>query len=669
MGITIEERNLPEKTYVLSGKQAFFHRFCDSSFKTKWTGLWVGPKKFLDYFAFKIDDSWLSPNNCFRVEYDELVCTHIYKLEEAQIRESLFVPETGKALFISLKLSNLGDRSRKFRVELEVGVNMRELEENWHDRRYQFRQTQNSVLVNSSKGSLIYGTRHPSSLLTLNLYKDHYPGELERCFIPGILHSEVTVEPESYEEISFMFTCGEDEKEASMIFHLEKRVLDQKLIEKKAWYSGISETAFLKTGINEIDNLFKWSVMGLEKLLSDSPMGSGVFAGYPWFTQFWGRDSGWVIPAIVNYGNFECAKEALKTLASFQSREGEIPNTIHMYRGASFGSSDATPLWISALAHYVLNSGDVEFLKIVEEKLIRAVEWCRTMDSDGDGLLEVDGKYTWMDTLKRNGKPVDLQAIWFKALTDAKLLLGLLDKEIVSYSEIEDLKSRIEEEFWNESVGFYYDRIESGFKVDTKTVNSIFPVLFEVSKKPLRVIEQLESDEFTGVFGVRTFSKSEEDFNPVGYHTGSAWGRITGLMACVEFLHKRVANGFKYLSILNSVFGRNCLCSLDEAWNADNADPVLLKGSIYEPSAVFQAWSFGSVIRCIDEYMLGLKVDAINRVITVSASLRDGMKVLRRKRVGDDLVDLRIEKLNGKLKVRYESKKRENRKTIVRTDT
>lgn len=665
MGMNIEEKNLSEKTYILSGKHAFFHRFCDSSFKTKWTGLWTGPKKFFDYFAFKINDSWLSPNNCFRVEYDELVCTHVYKLEGVQIREHLFIPETGKSLFSSLKLSNLGNKSRKFRVELEVGVNIRGMEENWHDRKYRFQQMRNSILVNSSKGSLIYGTHQPSSFTPLNIYRDHYPGELERRFIPGILHLERIVKPKSYEEIDFVFACGEDDEEAFMNFHSERRVLDQKLMEKKECYSRILDAAFLRTGVDEIDNLFKWSVVGLEKLLFASPMGSGVFAGYPWFTQFWGRDSGWVIPAIVDYGNFEYARESLKTLANLQSRGGEIPNTVHMYQGVSFGSSDATPLWISALAHYVLHSGDLEFLEMVKENLRRAVEWCRAMDSDGDGLLEVDGRYTWMDTLNRSGKPVDLQAIWFKALKDAKTLFGFLDEEIVSSKEIEDLRRNIEDEFWNESAGFYYDRIESDLKVDTKTVNSIFPVLFEVSREPLRVIELLESDEFTGTFGVRTLSKSEEDFNPIGYHSGSAWGWITGLMACIEFLHKRMGEGFKYLSILNSVFGRNCLCSLDEAWNADNADPILLKGSMYEPSAVFQAWSFGSVIRCIDEYMLGLKVDAINRVITVSASLKDGMKVFRRKRVGDDLVDLRVEKLDGEVKVEYVSRKGGNCRIIA----
>ena len=650
-----EERNL-SKSYILSGRNCFFHRYCDSGFKTKWTGLWGDSKKFLDYFAFKVDGTWLSPNNCYMVEYDEAVCIHNYSLDGIEAKEILFVPENGKILFVTLQIVNRKLKERRVRIELEVGVNIREMEENWHERKYQYKLFQHAVIVDSSKGTLIYGADYPFSFRTLSIYRDHYPGELERCFIPGILYMDTPIKPEAAVKVNFAFACGENRREAYLNFKLGSGHVDQRLTEKRRRYLEVLDGALLRTGIKDIDELFRWSVLGLEKLIHRSSVGLGVFAGYPWFTQYWGRDSGWVIPAIIDYGNFEDACEALRTLADFQSDEGEIPNLIHLYHGASYGSSDATPLWIISLAHYVLNSGDIKFLREYEDDLMRAIEWCRTRDINGDGLLETDNRYTWMDTLERRGAPVDLQAIWFKTLTDAKNLLNILGVKGVDPLEIKSLKNRIEEEFWNEKEGFYYDRVKDGEKSNIKTVNSIFPVLFGVSREPLRVIEKLEGEEFTGAFGIRTLSKNEPTFNPAGYHTGSAWGWINGLMASIEFLYGRADMGLKYLSILKSVFGRNCICSLDEAWNADNADPTLLKGYGREPSAVFQAWSFGSIIRCIDEYMLGLRIDALNRRIEVSASLKDGMEITRRKRIGNDLVDLKIKQTNGKVKVNYVSR-------------
>lgn len=660
----LEESGLSEKSYILSGKSSFFHRFCDSGFKTKWTGLWAGSKKFFDYFALKIGDVWLSPKNCLRIEYDEASCTHVYEVSGLQARETLFVPELGKKFICVLNLANPSEEGRKIKIDLEVGVNIREREENWHDRTYEFQTVGSHLIVNSSKGSLVYGSNGISSFSAMKLYKDHFPGESERCFVPGILSMEIELKPKSDDELVFMFSCGKDQNEALFNFNPDKISVFQKLAEKMNWYSHVLNSAVIKTGIEDIDNLFRWSVIGLEKLCCESDIGFGILAGYPWFTQFWGRDSGWTIPAIVDYGNFDAAMKALKTLADFQSSEGEIPNLISLDGRPSFGSADATPLWVSSLKHYVMNSGNTEFLKKVEENLLKAIDWCRSRNSDGDGLIESNGGWTWMDTLERDGKPIEVQAIWLKALTDARKLFDILGREIIDFSEIKKIGKNIEKEFWDDSAGFYFDMVKWKFKDNKKTVNSIFPVLFGISKSPLKVIDRIESEEFTSKFGVRTVSKDESVYNPIGYHTGSVWGWITGLTACIEFLNNRPVKGIEYLSILKSMQGKTCLGSIDEAWGAENGDPVLSKGIGYEPAAVLQAWSFGSVVRCIDEFMLGLNVDAIENSIIVSTSIPDGMKVMRRKRIGNDLVDLQIERIGNELKASYVSREGKSYKLV-----
>lgn len=661
---TVEGVGLSEKSYILSGKSSFFHRFCDSGFKTKWAGLWTGSKKFLDYFALKIDDVWLSPENCLRIEYDEVSCTHVYQVGDLLAKETLFIPEAGRKLICTLLVTNLKEKSRKVRIEMEVGVNIREWDENWHDRMYESRFLGNHLIVNSPEGSLVYGSSSMLSFSALNLYKDHYPGELERCFVPGLISMEIDLKPKSSEESVFMFSCGENEAEAMVNFDPDKNSVFQKFLEKENWYSHLLSNASIKTGIEGIDELFKWSVIGIEKLSFESKIGFGIFAGYPWFTQFWGRDSGWTIPAIVDYGNFEAARKALKTLVSFQSNDGEIPNQIFLNGVPSFGSADATPLWVSALNHYVLNSGDTFFLEDVEENLIDAISWCRERSLDGDGLLESTGRGTWMDTIERDGKPIEVQAIWLKSLMDARKLLEILKKEMVSFSEIKKIGKSIEKEFWDDSAGFYFDRIKWKFKDSKKTVNSIFPVLFGISKSPLSVIQRIESGEFTSKFGVRSVSKNESIFNPIGYHTGSVWGWITGLVACAEFLNNRPEKGIEYLYTLKSMMGRRCIGSLDEAWGAESGDPVLSKGLVYEPSAVLQAWGFGSVVRCVDECMLGLRVNALENSIIVSASLPEGMKVFRRKRIGKDLVDLHMERVGNELKASYVSREGRSYKLV-----
>jgi len=638
------------KCYLLTGNKAFFHRFCDSGFRTKWTGLWSGSRKFLDYFAFRLDEEWLSPKNCVEVNFDGSSFTHIYQLDGIEAREKLFVSEEAKSLVC--KFSIKSNEMKKLIVFLEVGINIRDREENWHDRKYEVKKQAGIILVNSEKGSLAFGISKPFELSGQEIYKDHFPGELERCFLPGTISFEV----EPREEVSIIFACGKNEAEAMCNFTYTKNSLVEI---KKELEKPLAST--LKTGIKEIDEIFKKSVFGLEKLKVEAEAGFGYVAGFPWFIQFWGRDLGWMIPAIVDYGNFEDAKKTLTTLMRFQSKEGEIPNFISLDGNPSYGSIDATPLWIISLAYYIQNSGDLEFLKETRKNILKAFGWC--MSKTDDGLLEAGKRETWMDTLDRDGKPVEVQAIWYDCLLSLKKLSEILGEDLIDFSYIEELKEKIER-FWNPISNLYFDRMKWKFKDEKKTINSIFPLFFKISKNPLKVLERIESEEFTSPFGVRTLSKNDPDFNPLGYHTGSVWSWITGLAACVEFEYGRPEKGLEYLKILARMFDKNCLSSLDEAWNSENGDPVLLKEIGYEPAGFFQGWGFASVIRCIDEHMLGLKVDAFSKTIFASPSLLDGMKVLRKKRIGNDLVEIRMERKEDELKMSLKSGKGKEYKLV-----
>jgi glycogen debranching enzyme len=268
-----------------------------------------------------------------------------------------------------------------------------------------------------------------------------------------------------------------------------------------------------------------------------------------------------------------------------------------------------------------------------------------------------------MDTLDRDGKPIEVQAIWHECLLSLKKLSEILGENLIDFSYTNEIKRKIED-FWNASSCLYFDRIKWKFKDEKKTINSIFPVFFKISKNPIKVLEKIESEEFTSPFGVRSLSKNDPSFNPLGYHTGSIWSWITGLTACAEFAHGRPEKGLEYLKILGKMFDKNCLGSLDEAWNSEDGDAVLLKEAGYEPSGFFQGWGFASVIRCIDEHMLGLNIDAINKTIFASPSLLDGMKVLRVKRIGDDLVEIKMERKGDELKINVKSLKGKDYKLI-----
>lgn len=649
----IVAKDLSDRSYILSGKKAFFHRFCDTGFKNKWCGLWAMPFKFLDYFAFSVNGKWLSPENCVSFSYNEASASHQFRLDELSIKEFLFVPEETKVLVCILTLQGTSEQ-KEIKLGLEIALNIRKREENWNDRIYETRNIDEKIIINSEKGSFVFGSFPPGNSEFIKQYKEHSPGgERQRCFIPALYSFDLVLDSESRKDLFFVFSCGSDEADALENYEKTMKFLVSGYLKKENKYLKLIQDSTIDTGIDYLDHLFKWSVMNLEKLAFDSDLGFGFFAGLPWFTQFWGRDMGWILPAVVDYGRFEAAKESLRTLAKFQTG-GCIPNVIYMDGRVNYNSIDATPLWIIALNYYIKNSGDLQFLNEMNYNLLKAVEWCKQR-KDRDGFLKAEANETWMDTIDRKGKPIEVQVFWIEALKSAGNLLKLIgdDRGRVFENEARKLEKKFERKFWNEEERFYFDKIDANGKI--KTINPLFALVFGLSENSKQVLERIESKEFSSPFGIRTTSKNENIYNPMGYHTGSAWGWITALAACAEFKNSNTKKGLDYLKMLFDDLNQRCVGAIGEAWNSENNNPVLRKKNMKEEGCCLQGWSSALVIRAIDEYMLGIKIDSFDRTIIVSPSLLNEMKVIRTKRIGNDFVDLSFKRRGSNLEVNYRS--------------
>lgn len=632
---------MSEKCYLLAGKHAFFHCFCDSGFRTKWTGLWCGSKKFLEYFAFKINGEWLSPENCSSFDEDGATAVHSFSLKKLKVEERLFVPEDLPALVCELNLQNKTKEEMAVEISLEAAVDMRTIEENLSNREYSKKFEENKFFVSSDTGMVAFGSSIKGKEISEGYYKEHYPsGEKQRCFIPGIYSVNLLLAPMSTQTVQFMFVCGKNENELKSSFN-QLLATDEALAKKyevyKA-YEGMIEN-------KDVERLFGSAVINLEKCGQD-----GIFfAGYPWYTQVWGRDICWMVRAAVDVGRFSFAKNSLELLSHNQSEEGIIPNVIYPNGKVDYRSADATPLWLIALNKYIECSGDTGFLKAVEENIVKALNWYRK-NADERGFVKNGSHETWMDTLDRKGICLDVCSMWYEALKSGSNLLKLLgdaenSKDILALSK--KLKKNVEKFFWKD--GFYVDNLESG----ERSINAVFPLVFGISRKPVRVLDVLESEEFTTSYGVRSLSSHSPNYNPAGYHTGSSWGITTSLVACAEFLNNRIEKGLQYLKAVESMLDKFCVNSLPEAWNSETGELKLLKPAGYEDAAFLQGWSAAGAIICVDEFMIGMKPDALNKSIYLYPAIKDVVR--RKRRVGKDFVELTIAREDGRIKFGYKS--------------
>jgi predicted glycogen debranching enzyme len=163
-----------------------------------------------------------------------------------------------------------------------------------------------------------------------------------------------------------------------------------------------------------------------------------VIAGYPWFTD-WGRDTFISLPGLcLVTGRLDVAWQVIASFAEHVS-EGMVPNRFpDVGEQPEYNTIDASLWFIHAIDRYFVASRDEAGVRKIawpEIKQIldgyrRGARFGIRMDEDGlitGGVPSV--QLTWMDAkvddwvvTPRHGKPVEIQAIWVRALEVGKLL-------------------------------------------------------------------------------------------------------------------------------------------------------------------------------------------------------------------------------------------------------
>ena len=267
---------------------------------------------------------------------------------------------------------------------------------------------------------------------------DATPGEAANQFIPIVIAGSV---------------AGADAAKATW-----KKVTDgiPKLHnETVTHYRGVSEhTTRVSTPVERLDTAFSWAKIGIDKGVVTNPLlGTGLVAGYrtsgeserPGFAWFFGRDALWTALASTSIGDFETTRTALAFLKTFQRDDGKIPHEISQSASLipwfkeypyAWASADATPLYVIAHADYWRASGDLEFLNLQWDSILKAYRFSDATDSDGDGLIENTGVgHGWVEggALYPAHEEIYMQGLWTEALAGlAEMAAAMQDQALAS---------------------------------------------------------------------------------------------------------------------------------------------------------------------------------------------------------------------------------------------
>jgi glycogen debranching enzyme len=621
----IRKSGLSRDSYFLSNRYCFFHRFADSGFKNKWTGLWHRETKFLEFFAVRAGGEWLSEENCRSLSYNGLEAVHTFRLPGNPVTQRLLLPGTPHLV---VQLSS----EKPFGFEVELAVNIRKRHENRTTRQYAARCRGDSLKAYNSLGSLGISASPGMRFEECQVYREHWPsGEPQNYFMPG------TISLPGREATLVLTPSFSPERQPS------QGNLQKSLDERRRLLASLG--GFIRTDNRLLERGFFWSALATEFCRKRRPGLSSWYAGLPWFQHFWARDIFWVVPSLMALGYFEDVRRTLEFFAE-SSEGGRIPNNVSKTEGKHMNAIDPTPLWIISLESYVMNSGDLPFLRRMRPFLEASIRFLFSCDTDGDGYIEHDLNFseTWMDTLKRESRAVDIQALYFRALLSAQRMLSLLHKKGIPeevYSRAGLLKERFERDFFQN--GFFVDRLLWKQAIPVRTANALVPLLCGFRAHAREILETIESEPFTTARGVRSRAGGEPDFSPGGYHTGASWSLTTAWACAAEFLSGRPSAGWRYLKIMLQDIDRDSLGCIGECWNSSD---------LSHSGSPLQLWGSGFVPRLVDEFMLGIEIDSLKREITVSPYLPPGTsRIERLRRTGLGTLRLMFRKSGSSVKV------------------
>lgn len=349
---------------------------------------------------------------------------------------------------------------------------------------------------------------------------------------------------------------------------------------------------------------------------------STIIAGYPWFTD-WGRDTMIALPGIcLVTGRYRIAREILRSFASHVS-QGMIPNRFpEMGEEPEYNTVDATLWMFDAVRHYwraAPDGGEVlrELLPVLEE----IIEWHFKGTRYGirvdpsDGLLwagQPGTQLTWMDArvgdwvvTPRVGKPVEVNALWYRALDLLAAAPFLKPARRAAYAR---QARRARESFRAlfvrpDGLGLY-DCIGEHGPDGTIRPNQIIAAATEglLTKPQAARVVSVVSRHLLTPYGLRTLAPSDPAYQGTyggdqrsrdgAYHQGTVWPWLIG--AFIE-AHLRVHGDKERARSLLAAFEEH----LEEAGIGHISEIFSGSAPHRADGCIAQAWSVAEVLRAL----------------------------------------------------------------------
>lgn len=265
-------------------------------------------------------------------------------------------------------------------------------------------------------------------------------------------------------------------------------------------------------------------------------------------------------------------------------------------------------------------TNDQEILDKLSKKLEKIINsYSRGVEGkikqEDDGLIWTSGGITWMDArvegecvTPREGKTVEINALWYNALKMMDSISIETDLEGNWKDKANQVKENFQEKFWNTEKNCLFDVIGEDHKADEIRPNQIFALslpfpLFQGQKA--EEILNVVQEKLLTPYGLRSLEKGNENYKESyegdirskdrAYHQGTVWSWLIGPFVSASCRIKENNQELEDLikPLVEDHLRDAGLGTISEIFDGDG--PHRPRGCIS------QAWSVGEILRCYVE--------------------------------------------------------------------
>ncbi len=616
LSIGVETGNSREVAYT-NKEAGVFYTETNGNHRSAWQGWRIMSNEMLDDYRLLIDGEPLEKSNA-----NALVFPHqIIRTYPNDVKETVTLLDSVDALVVELEQLDGDDMSvRPFFTDFQT---LEQSETSFEHNILLIARKRHLTRTQKENFPVWIGVAvsKPAQVSTSEKFN--------QAFSPAGVKNQI-----SNQKSVIVFTAGDTKDQTSQIALSVLKNYQERITARRERMENLLNFSFIRTSNKRFDIAMNWAKLSLDALIMNQ-VKKGIFAGLPWFDNYWGRDTYITLPgATLVTGNFSDAKEILKSFAAWQdtnknsSNFGRIPNLVTT-NSIAYNTADGTPRFVMSLYDYFKYSLDAEFLREMYPVVKRSIEGTIKYHTDTLNFLTHADAETWMDAVgpegawsPRGNRANDIQALWYKQLNVGFRLAEFIgdDSSMLKWGKFATkLQKNFVEYFFDSLDGFVYDHLKPNNRPDKQLrpnvlfTYSMFPEKNQFVKPFRKVTENLVFEH-----GVASLSPDEDNFHPyhhyepnyvpdAAYHNGIVWTWVAGqwIDLAAEFGLSNLA--FDVTSnMMDDLVERNAIGTIPELIDAaprPNETEPRLSGTYS------QAWSLAEFIRNCYQSYLGVYVN------------------------------------------------------------